>query len=148
MGIDANSARFVLSARAQGVRFRRTVTIGRQSLFITPRLMRQILSEFGVTPASGLLGELDEACASGGYAEPFLRLLGADEITSIDASGYEGASAIHDMNHPIPEALRCSFDAVIDGGCLEHVFNFPVAIKNCMEMVDIGGHFLAATPTN
>jgi hypothetical protein len=37
---------------------------------------------------------------------------------------------------------------VIDGGTLEHIFNYPVAIKNCMEMVQPGGHLLLMTPAN
>jgi hypothetical protein len=31
---------------------------------------------------------------------------------------------------------------------MEHVFNFPVAIRNCLEMVKRGGHFFATTPAN
>ena len=37
---------------------------------------------------------------------------------------------------------------MIGGGSLEHIFNFPVAIKNCMEMVAVGGHFFTATSTD
>jgi hypothetical protein len=66
------------------------------------------------------------------FCEPYLiALLGADEIISIDASGYENATIIHDMNEPA-EDLAEQFDLVIDGGSLEHIFNFPVAILNVM----------------
>ena len=37
---------------------------------------------------------------------------------------------------------------MIDGGTLEHVFNFPMAIKNCMQMLDVGGHFFSHTMAN
>jgi hypothetical protein len=82
------------------------------------------------------------------YAEPFFALLGASDTVSIDASSYEGASIVHDMNMPIGENLKDAFSVVIDGGSLEHIFNFPVAIRNCMEMVQIGGHYLGITPAN
>ena len=85
---------------------------------------------------------------SGGYAEEFLKRLGAKETISIDASAYEGASLVHDMNLPIGDDLKRRFSVVIDGGTLEHVFNFPVAIKNCMQMVDVGGHFFVHTMAN
>jgi hypothetical protein len=49
---------------------------------------------------------------------------------------------------PIPATFHGRFTAVVDGGSLEHVFNFPAAIKNCMEMVEVGGHLLAITPVN
>ena len=31
---------------------------------------------------------------------------------------------------------------------MEHVFNFPIAIRNCMEMVSVGGHLMLITPAN
>ncbi len=37
---------------------------------------------------------------------------------------------------------------VLDGGSLEHVFNFPVAIRNCMKMLKVGGHYIGITPAN
>ena len=55
---------------------------------------------------------------------------------------------MHDLNEPIPSNLKGAFTCVFDGGCLEHIFNFPQAIKNCMEMVAVGGSFLAITPAN
>ena len=52
------------------------------------------------------------------------------------------------MNLPIGDDLKRKFSVVIDGGTLEHVFNFPVAIKNCMQMLDVGGHFFVHTMAN
>ena len=52
------------------------------------------------------------------------------------------------MNEPIPHDLKFRYSVVLDGGSLEHVFNFPVAIKNCMEMLQVGGHYLGVTPAN
>lgn len=75
-------------------------------------------------------------------------LLGATEVVSIDYSDYEGASVVHDMNSPIPQHCRDSFDFVYDGGTLEHIFNFPQAIKNCMDLLKVGGTFVASTPAN
>ncbi len=82
------------------------------------------------------------------YAEPFFALLGAKKIVSVDASNYENATHVHDMNRPIPEELRERFSVVHDGGTLEHVFNFPQALKNCMEMVKVGGHFTQVNEAN
>ena len=66
----------------------------------------------------------------------------------MDASPFEAASDVHDLNEPIPASLKQRFSAVIDSGTLEHVFNFPQAIANAMEMVELGGHLLLLTPTN
>ncbi|MBV9344128.1 MAG: hypothetical protein JOZ03_03970, partial [Gammaproteobacteria bacterium] len=51
-------------------------------------------------------------------------------------------------NLPVPEALLARFDVVFDGGAIEHVFNFPVAISNLMRMLKVGGHLFMATPAN
>jgi hypothetical protein len=90
----------------------------------------------------------ETASLAKGYAEPFLKLLGAEDVVSFDASTYENASVVHDFNLPIADEYKGRFSTVIDGGTLEHIFNFPTAIKNCMEMVADGGHYLAITPGN
>ncbi|MDR2659605.1 MAG: hypothetical protein LBC27_06410 [Spirochaetaceae bacterium] len=48
----------------------------------------------------------------------------------------------------MPDNLKNKYNCVWDGGTLEHVFNYPTAIKNCMEMVKIGGHLILETPAN
>jgi SAM-dependent methyltransferase len=146
MGLDVQAVRFLLSAHRSGVRFTKCAVLGRQELFIDPASLQQILRSFGMArsddAARRILGEAD------GFAEPFLRLLGAEQICSIDASSYEGSSVVHDMNLEIPNRLRDAFSVVIDAGTLEHIFDFPTAIRNCMEMVQEGGHLLVLTPTN
>jgi hypothetical protein len=48
----------------------------------------------------------------------------------------------------LPDRWKNSYSLVIEGGSLEHVFHFPIAIKNCMEMLRVGGYFLGITPAN
>jgi SAM-dependent methyltransferase len=66
----------------------------------------------------------------------------------MDYSQYEGADIIHDLNKPVTTDLANRFDVVIDGGSLEHVFNFPTAIASLMTMVRIGGRLFMTTPAN
>jgi hypothetical protein len=146
MGIDVQTAKFLLAAkRYWGVNFRSVLTIGRQQLYAQPEALRRLLGEFGISDAA-TLAKLEAAC--NGFAEPFLQYLGAEEVVSLDASPYEQAILIHDMNRPISAELAGRFDVVYDGGSLEHIFNFPVAVKNCMEMVHLGGYFIGASPAN
>jgi hypothetical protein len=146
MGIDRYFAEFLGCAHKAGVDFSRTATLGRLNLFVDHRSLSAVLKE-----NCGRVSD-DEVravrTASDGYAEEFLKRLGAKETISVDASAYEGASLVHDMNVPIGDEHKRKFSAVIDGGTLEHVFNFPVAIKNCMQMLDVGGHFFAHTMAN
>jgi hypothetical protein len=82
------------------------------------------------------------------FADDFFRGLGASALDFMDASSYEGANVLHDLNQPISLKLTESYDCVFDGGALEHVFNFPIALKNCMEMVKVGGHLIIITTWN
>jgi SAM-dependent methyltransferase len=140
VGIEFNAAKFMVSARAAGVEFTRTLTLGQQWLLINPESVRSLFRKH----ASPI--DLDTAVAKG--TRGFFSLLGAQKVDSLDASAFEGASLIHDLNEPLPAALKGQYDLVYDGGTLEHVFNFPTAIRNAMEAVRIGGHLLFCTPTN
>lgn len=146
MGLGINGTKSLLYARTQGVSFAKTAMIGRHKLYSYVDSFKKDLTEFGfdVTTEKVKLLLTEE----NGYAEPFLQTLGANEISSFDASDYESPTHVHDFNLPLPDTFKNRFTTVLDAGTLEHVFNFPVAIKNCMEMIEVGGHFIGITPTN
>jgi SAM-dependent methyltransferase len=89
-----------------------------------------------------------EVKSEDGYSDPLYGILGARNLQTVDVSDYEKASLIHDMNIPVPQSWHQKYSCVIDSGTLEHVFNFPVAIRNCMDMLKPGGHFIGITPAN
>jgi len=146
MGLDVNGARFILYARTLGVEFTRTAMIGRQGLHLSPLELRASLQRFGFSFDDALIERVFSE--NGGYAERFFRSLGAQEVHSFDHSDYEGATHTYDLNQNIPEQFKRQYSVVLDGGSLEHVFNFPIAMKNCMEMVQVGGHYLGIAPAN
>ena len=83
------------------------------------------------------------------YADDlFLKSFKAKSINSLDVSSFENATIIHDLNKSISQKLHENFDLVYDGGTLEHVFNFPFAVKNAMSMVRVGGYLVIHTITN
>jgi SAM-dependent methyltransferase len=85
----------------------------------------------------------------GVYADDFLKaFLGAERVMSLDCSAFEHCDIVHDMNRPIDPSHHGTFDVVIDGGSLEHIFNFPVALANCMKLVKVGGSLFIFTPAN
>jgi hypothetical protein len=114
--------------------------LGRQVLYVTPQETKALFDYFKLTPIP--------VNADSQFAESLFHSLGASVIDSIDYSDFEGASIITDMNEAIPANVKEQYSVVFDGGTLEHVFNFPQAIKNCMDMLKIGGHFIAITPAN
>jgi len=143
MGLDLNAVRYLLRARKQGVDFGDVLMVGRLLLDVFPAKVAALLQQHGL-PCDPYLKPGTE-CR---YAEPFFRCLGARSVSSMDASDYEGATFVHDLNQPVPAQWRERFDTVYDGGTLEHVFNFPVALRNCMEMVKAEGHLFLDAPGN
>jgi hypothetical protein len=141
--MDINSVRFLISARKRGADFGSVLMLGRQSLNVYQRTMEQILSDAGIS-----VGHFGDAAPNLAFAEPLFQALGATEISSMDASGFEGAQFVHDLNLPIAPDLQERFDIVYDGGTLEHVFNFPTALRNAMEMVRVGGRLFIHTCAN
>ena len=149
MGITADAARFLVHARQRGVRFDSVLTLGRQQVSVSPGRLVRLLRDGGCwPPPEGEAAFVSALARTSWRFEPFARALGAKRVDACDASAYEGAAVVHDLNSPIPEAWAERYDVVLDGGTLEHVFNFPVAIANCMRWVKPGGHLILITPAN
>lgn len=147
MGIDADSVAVLALARAVGANFSSTVTLGRQSWFVRAATLRNVLISFGhdltAADAEALVGSADRPSTDG-----LFELLGAKEVDAIDASDFEGASIVHDLNAPVPARLKERFSLVFDGGTLEHVFDVRQAVDNLMRLVAPGGHVISAVPAN
>jgi SAM-dependent methyltransferase len=138
MAIERNCATLMLKARRDGVAFGRSLMLGHQGL----GLARGEYETFQRLTGAAIQSPTPV------YADELFRSLGATRVDVMDFSDYEGANLLHDLNQPIAEGYRAAFDVVVDGGTLEHVFNFPIAMRNCMEMVRPGGHFFSATIPN
>lgn len=137
MGISISSARFLIGKMRRGVDFSKTLTLGRQGVYMQRNQYKVVCSLLNV-----------QAPRHATFADEFFAGLGAQSLDVLDASSYEGADLTHDLNSPLPTAFHKRWSCVIDGGTLEHVFNFPEAIKTCMEIVEKGGHLILITPWN
>ena len=143
MGFNINGTKLLLKLKAEGFEYGKVITLGRQRLNLRRAQLQKNLNAFGYDVDAPALKKKNN-----GYCEPFLELLGSTHVDSMDVSDYEKATVMHDLNEPISQNLKESYDTVIDSGTLEHVFNFPTAIKNCMELLNRGGHFIGLTPCN
>lgn len=134
MAIDNPTLMFLLGLRNFGLPFSDTLTLGRQQLNVDrPDLVALLKSE---------------AATRSSWADDFLKKLGVTLLRSMDKSEYESASIKHDLNEPIEDAWHLKFDTVFDGGTLEHILNFPCAVRSAMQMVKVGGHFLSVAVAN
>ena len=148
MGITYPDAKMLWDARLRGACFTDTITLGHLSLYLHPPDVAVLRRAYQATFSQSTVTPLDNY-RFGDDSDEFLRgFLGVTALAILDYSSYEGANTVHDLNQPIPQNLCGRFDAVIDGGTLEHVFNFPVAIANVMKMLRVGGTAFVTTPAN
>src|SRR5439155_26265068 len=114
MGLNSSSAKVLCGVRFIADDLQSVAMIGRQHLVADPRVLDRIYSLHGT-----------RAPPPSKFAEPFFEALGASVVHSIDASDFEGATHVHDMNVPICDALKGAYSLVFDGGTLEHIFDVP-----------------------
>lgn len=141
-GITYEDARVLCDAALDGVAFERTLTLGHQRSYLSAGELAELSEDLGVDVPADLL-------APDAYSDSFFRdLLKASTLDTLDASEFEGATLVHDLNSPVDSERDQTYDVVIDSGTLEHVFNFPVALSNCMRMVRNGGRLFVFTNAN
>jgi hypothetical protein len=141
MALTDLAARYLLLAHRRGVRFDRTLTLGRQHWLVTPEGWDELRAEFGLAGGASLRWQ--------GWADAFfLECLGIRELDTLDNSDFEGATLLHDLNEPMPASWNGIYDVVFDGGTMEHVFNLPTALASCQRVLKVGGTMLWAMPSN
>jgi len=136
MGLDLQNAKFLSLCKRLGADFSSTLTFGRQEVVVSDRSKIQ------------LAGRTDSSIFKDRYADSYLKSLNARTIDVCDASDYEGANIILDLNSPPPKSMTESYSCVIDLGTLEHVFHYSKALETAMSCVAKDGHLIIATPAN
>jgi 2-polyprenyl-3-methyl-5-hydroxy-6-metoxy-1,4-benzoquinol methylase len=133
MGIDLHGLR-LLQYAASKAPLGDAATLGRQNIHLTDEILRKT---FRLPPAKRY----------GPFCEDLLiEQFGAASVTSFDASEYEHATVVHDMNKLLDHDRQ--YDTVIDFGTLEHVFDLAVALKNVATICKTGGRIIHALPAN
>jgi hypothetical protein len=136
MGIDSTLAYFLgTTARRFGLSGR-LCTLGAQDIRATDAHLDRVLKAAGLPVATA--GPQD-----------FYERLGFAHVESVDVSDFEGCTHLVDLNVPgVPEQLRGRFDAVYNGGTLEHVFDVRAALRNVFELLKVGGIAIHVIPTS
>lgn len=81
--------------------------------------------------------------------ESLFETFGFDTVDSLDVSDYEGCTHLFDLNaSQLPKDLTEQYDFVLNGGTLEHIFDFTQGLKNTVNMIKPGGYFLHLGPCN
>ena len=145
MGLSYNDVRCLMEWRRDG-RGGKVATLGHLNLALHSRDIAKLRLAFAHDTRA--LAWLDRYRWGDFATDMFREALGFDDVTSIDFSAYEGASIIQDIGAPLSPGLVGQFDLAVDGGTLEHVFNFPVAVGNLMRLVRVGGAVYTQNPCN
>ena len=125
MGIDQHVFNFLKYCTKNNSGLGKTLTLGRQDNAIKWK--------------DSITGRIDR------YCEPLLiNEFKAKEVKSLDASNYENATFIQDLNKSWDfEGLENQkFKTIIDAGTLEHVFNIPQALESIARACDVGGQII------
>jgi len=139
----------LLWAKNLGASFEKVATLGRLGLVCSHPQLHRAFQDFGIPCSREDIDRcLHRPPMGTPFAEEFLRFLGAKEVVSVDYSDFEGATMLHDLNKPFPENQQGRFTLVLDGGTLEHVFDYPAALRNCMELLCNSGHFVTIPPAH
>jgi len=155
MGINSSAVK-VLIKESQARKFQGSIlTLGKQDIFINENELIGIYEEYSYEhqkEGSGIerLSRKPELAKSSLISDDFLfGTLGFDIVKSSDASDYEGADLIVDLNsNGIPEDLNEKFDVIFDGGTFEHVFHVPNAFNNVFKMLKPGGRIIHIAPSS
>ena len=99
MGVNVFGVRFLLHAADLGANFDNTATLGHLWLSCdTADIAEALTACRGESPE--VAAAVFRDCAR--FADGIFRYLGAQRVDSIDASDYQGATLVHDLNVPIP----------------------------------------------
>lgn len=72
--------------------------------------------------------------------------LGFERSTSIDLFADESPDRILDLSQPFPQDFVGAFDAFLDAGTLEHVFDAPLALRSLIASLAPGGVAIHISP--
>src|SRR5687767_7219544 len=98
----------------------RILSLGRQDVFVTRPQLIDLMREFGLTPvrhAERMLSRKESEAKGGLISDEYLfQALGFTECKASDASSYEDADFILDLNSPeTPAEMVNRWDVVLDG---------------------------------
>jgi hypothetical protein len=139
MGIARGMVSFLCECKRDLGLAGKLLELGKQDIRFSSDQMTHVFKKFGFPPPSEGSAITDVS---------LFQALGYHTVESMDANAYEGADHIHDMNVPIPEALKGQYDVVFDGGTLEHIFNFPQCLKNIYDLLKPEGIVIHASPSH
>ena len=126
---------------------------GRQSVFLTPEQIQELAILYGFSKES-LEGLFDEDATDNDTLRTRRSITDASYIDnllgmktfSFDATSYENAEVILDLNKPFDSQMSTQqlnrFDGLFDGGCIDNVWNPAQSQMNLASLLHSGGRIV------
>jgi SAM-dependent methyltransferase len=147
MGISRGAIALIGRTLAGRARGGRALTFGVQRVEAGVDHVRTVLGPLGAWHGGD--GAPAQAAQDGSiHQDALFRLLGFDEVESLDYYDAEHPTHVCDLNRPLPPQLAGRFDLVYDGGTLEHCFNTSQVLANVVEALSPGGRVIHHVPAN
>ena len=150
MAIPSQVARLILREH----RFRpitgKLLTIGRQTVFLTPSqaislVQTELGTQIDVDPSDLEIDVSTRASRGRGYISDraFFSLFSDLEYHCLDVSDYEDANIVFNICNPdLPAELENNFDFIFDGSTLDNVFDPAAALRNLARMTTSPGRLI------
>ncbi len=143
MGIAKGTEKVLLKEASRRPFKGRILTLGRQDIWFSYDLLQKMAAEFDAKlskPGDISLSHKKRFATKGYISDDCLfKSLGFSESKALDVSNYESAHYIFDLNNAeVPKQLFKTFDVIIDGGTIEHIFHIPNTLNNIYKMLRQG----------
>ncbi|MFH1851420.1 MAG: class I SAM-dependent methyltransferase [Candidatus Neomarinimicrobiota bacterium] len=152
MGIAIPAARLLMDEHFRRPFSGSVLELGKQHIWFSLEELRRWAPKHNVNliePDAVALSDIDFLRKKGCIDDvSFFKAMGFQAVESCDVSDYEGADHVLDLNLPVPEKFHNSYDVIVDGGTLEHIFNLPQVLKNIFSMLKPGGRIIHLTPSS
>jgi hypothetical protein len=119
----------------------KVVSLGRQMITAPPTAVREYLRERGF--AADVPGYNWKARLT---SRELFTAMGFAQSDDLDFTADEGCSIVHDLNRPLPVALRGAYDLVFEVGTIEHVFDMRQVFDNIVSLTKVGGTVFHLSP--
>jgi SAM-dependent methyltransferase len=143
LGIPRGTARLLLDEARREPFGGRLLELGRMTVYATDTELARWAAEqrVALAPVDRLeLSHQPELARLGCLSDRDLfRRLGFAEVESADVSDWEGADLVLDLNQPVPAELHGRYDAVLEAGTIQHVFDLPRVFENIHALLRPGG---------
>jgi SAM-dependent methyltransferase len=149
LGIPSQLARIILREHRHRPIGGKILSIARQTVYLGPDQAAHLVEQELAMPPRCKPGEIeldrrtrgaqgrhlitDRACYS---------LFTDADYSCLDISDYEGANIVADLCGALPSEYEGQFDFIIDGSCLDNIFDPAMALRNLSRLLRPGGRII------